>query len=170
VHIGQVLLAPFLALTVLMLLRGISSLAATISRAALVVWLVFFSAYDALAGIGTGVLVREANSVEGAERASFAAAADFFWDSHLSGNRSWLGVVATVAWPIVALAGAVALRQAGASWLTTAAAAVSGLFALHAGPPATVGLLALLVAAVSSERTRAQWGASIAARPTQGAE
>jgi hypothetical protein len=55
VHVAQVVLAPFLAIAVWLLLRGIESLAATISRVALVFWLVFFSTYDALAGIATGV-------------------------------------------------------------------------------------------------------------------
>jgi hypothetical protein len=47
---------------------------------ALVVWLVLFSAYDAMAGIGTGVLVREASHLAGEERRNFAASADVFRD------------------------------------------------------------------------------------------
>jgi hypothetical protein len=154
VHVAQLVLAPFIAFTVWAMLRGIDSLPASLSRAALAVWLVFFSAYDALAGIGTGVLVREANSLTGAERASLASAAEVFWDSRLSGNRSWLGIVATVAWPVVAVAAALALRRAGAGWATVAATAVSGLIALHAGFPATVGFVALAVAAVLWSRER----------------
>jgi hypothetical protein len=156
VHVAQVVLAPFLALAVWLLLRGIESLAATISRVALVFWLVFFSTYDALAGIASGVLVRQANSVSGEERASFSEAADVLFDSHIGGNISWFGVVAAVTWVIVAIAAAVALRGAGANWLTTAAAALSALFAFHAGYPAFIGLIALLVAAFLWERRRAQ--------------
>jgi hypothetical protein len=155
VHVAQLVLAPFIAFTIWAILRGIDSFAASLSRAALAVWLVFFSAYDALAGIGTGVLVREANSLTGEAQASLASAADLFWDSRLSGNRSWLGIVATVAWPIVAVAAAVALRRAGARWATVSATAVSGLIALHAGFPATIGFVALAVAAVLRSRERA---------------
>lgn len=169
VHVAQVVLAPFLAIAVWLLLRGIASVAATISRVALVFWLVFFSTYDALAGIGTGVLVRQANSVSGEERASFAEAADFFFDSHISGYLSWFGAVATVAWVVVALAAAVALRGAGADWLTTAAAALSALFAFHAGYPAMVGLIALLVAAFLWERRRGRPAVARSAVPSQGA-
>jgi hypothetical protein len=170
VHVAQVVLAPFLAIAVWLLLRGIESLAATISRVALVFWLVFFSTYDALAGIATGVLVRQANSVSGEEREAFADAADFSFDSHISGNISWFGVVAAVAWVIVALAAAMALRRAGADWLTTAAAALSALFAAHAGYVAMVGLIALLVAAVLWERRRARSAvAPRSAVPTPGA-
>jgi len=152
VHCAQLVLAPFVVFAVWLLLRGLTSVAATISRVALVVWLVFFSAYDALAGIGTGVLVREANRHAGAARRSFAMAADVFWDGELTGTTSWWGVVATVAWPIVIVSAVIALRQAIANWGTILATAVAGLIALHAGFPATIGFVALVVAVVLRRR------------------
>ena len=63
VHVGQLILTPLLFLAVWRLLDGLSSAAATISRCALVVWTVFFSAYDAVQGIATGLLVRHADGV-----------------------------------------------------------------------------------------------------------
>jgi integrase len=57
IHCAQLVLAPFFAFSVWVILRAITSAAATLRRVAVVVWLVFFSAYDSLAGIGTGVLV-----------------------------------------------------------------------------------------------------------------
>jgi hypothetical protein len=72
-----------------------------------------------------------------------------------------------VTWVIVALAAAAALRGAGADWLTTVAAALSALFAFHAGYPAMIGLLALLVAAFLWERRRVRSPAAPhAAAPT----
>ena len=64
-----------------------------------------------------------------------------------------------------------ALRGAGADWLTTVAAALSALFAAHAGYVAFVGLIALIVAAFLWERRR---GAQLRVAPqaavtTQGA-
>jgi hypothetical protein len=165
VHISQLVLAPFVAFTVWMMLRGLGSFSANLSRASLAVWLVFFSAYDALAGIGTGVLVREAENVSGQERAGFAAAADFFWNSRLSGHLSWLGIVATIAWPVVALAAAVALRRGGFRWATVTATALSGLIALHGGFPASIGFAALAVAAVLWSRDRRSSAVSSEALP-----
>ena len=63
VHVGQLILTPLLFLAVWRLLDGLTSTAATISRCALVVWTVFFSAYDAVQGIATGLLVRHADGV-----------------------------------------------------------------------------------------------------------
>ena len=63
VHVGQLILTPLLFLAVWRLLDGLTATAATVSRCALVVWTVFFSAYDAIQGIATGLLVQHADTV-----------------------------------------------------------------------------------------------------------
>jgi DNA-binding NarL/FixJ family response regulator len=130
-----------------------------------VVWLVFFSVYDALAGIGTGVLVRQAASAVGEERARFAAAAGFFWDSRLTGTASWWGIVATIAWPVVAVTAAIALRRVGAGWPTIMAMLASGLIALRGGFPATVGFAALATAVALRRWERARTRATVSHTP-----
>jgi hypothetical protein len=64
-------------LAVWRLLDGLSSMPALVSRAALVVWTVFFSAYDSIQGVATGILARQANSLTGEEQAGFARAIDY---------------------------------------------------------------------------------------------
>ena len=113
VHVGQLILTPFLFLAVWRLLDGLSSAAATVSRAALVVWTVFFSAYDSIQGIATGILTRWANDLAGEEQAAVARAIEFVVeDSRLAGNISAIGLVAGASWLIVAIAAAVALHKA----------------------------------------------------------
>lgn len=148
VHVTQLVLAPFFAAGVWMLLAGLESVAAHVARAALVLWLVFFSAFDAVAGIATGVLTRHANSLTGEEREGVIAAIDFlFDDSQLAnGGFSVLGNLGHLSWVVVAIAATVALYRAGASRLVVGAAFVSVLFASHSGLGAAVGLLALFVA------------------------
>jgi drug/metabolite transporter (DMT)-like permease len=68
VHFSQLVLTPFVAVGMWMLLDGTQSIAATVARASLVIWMVFFSAFDAVAGIAVGVLTRYANSLAGEER------------------------------------------------------------------------------------------------------
>jgi hypothetical protein len=154
VHVGQLILTPFLFLAVWRLLDGLSSTAATVSRAALVVWTVFFSAYDTVQGISTGILIRHAKGLAGEEQAAVVSAIDFVVnDSQLAGNVSVLWVVATVAWVTVAIGAAVALHKAGAGKAIVAAAAVSVVLAVHAAP-AAIGLVALVVAGVLRERQR----------------
>ena len=149
VHIAQLLLAPFLGALVWMLLVGLESLAARVARAALVLWLVFFSAFDAIAGIATGVLSRHANSLAGEEREGVANAIDFLFDDSqlVGGGFSVLGNLGHGSWMVVAIAGAVALHDARAPRAAVIAMSLSVLFAAHSGIGAAIGLLSLFVAA-----------------------
>ncbi|MGH3029400.1 MAG: hypothetical protein ACRDNE_01280 [Gaiellaceae bacterium] len=154
VHVGQLVLTPFLFFAVWRLLDGLSSVAATVSRCALVVWTVFFSAYDSIQGIATGVLIRYANGLAGEEQAAVAGSLDFLVeDSLLAGNFSALALIAGAAWLVVAIAAAVALHKAGSGKAVVAAAALSTVVAAHTAP-AAIGLLALAVAVLLRERSK----------------
>jgi len=158
VHFGQLVLTPLIAAGVWMLLGGIQSIAALIARAALVLWMVFFSAFDAIAGIATGVLTRHANSLPpGEEREGLVRGINFlFDDSQLVGgsNFSILANLGQDSWIVLALAGAVALWRAGVARLVVGATILSVLFATHAGYAAAVGLVALFVAELLRFGTR----------------
>ena len=154
VHVGQLILTPFLFLAVWRLLDGLSSTAATVSRAALVVWTVFFSAYDSVQGIATGILTRWANDLAGEEQAVVARAIKFVVeDSQLAGNFSAIGLVAGAAWLTVAIAAAVALHKAGAGKGVVVATCLSVVVAAHSAP-AAIGFLALFLAGVLRERQK----------------
>ena len=157
VHFAQLVLTPLIAVGVWMLLDGIQSIAATVARASLVVWMVFFSAFDAIAGIAVGVLTRYANSLVDDERDAVVGAIDFlFQDSKLAGgnNFSLLGGLGQLSWVVLVLAATVALWRAGASRIIAVATLLSFLFATHAGYMAAVGLLALFVAELLAFRAR----------------
>jgi len=149
VHIAQLLLVPFLGALVWMLLRGLESGAARVARAALVAWVAFFSAFDAVAGIATGVLSRHANSLAGDEREGVIAAIDFLFDDSLlaGGGFSILGSLGHGSWMVVAIAGAVAFHKAGARRAVVVGMLLSVAFAAHSGLGAVIGLAALFVAA-----------------------
>src|SRR5512133_333715 len=122
---------------------GIQSVAASVTRAVLAFWMVFFSAFDAVAGIATGVLTRHANSLAGSEKEGVVTAIDFLWDdSRLAGGFSVLGILGQGSWIVLAIAATVALYRAGFRRLLVGATLVSVLFAGHAGPIAAVGLVA----------------------------
>jgi hypothetical protein len=149
VHAAQLVLTPFLAAGVWMLLLGIESVAARIARIALAFWMVFFSAFDAVAGLASGVLVRHATSLAGEERENVNAAIDFmFHDSQFAAGStiSVLSALGQGTWIIVAIAATVALHRAGVPRLIVGATLVSVLFTLHAGFPAAIGLVALFIA------------------------
>lgn len=155
VHVGQLILTPLLFLAVWRLVGGLSSPAATISRCALVVWTVFFSAYDAVQGIATGLLVQHADSVPEAQQNAIAEALDYLvMDSRLAGDISAVQMVAGAAWLTVAIGAAVALHQARAGTAVVALTAASVVFSMHMAP-AAIGLLALTGAVVLREQQRA---------------
>jgi hypothetical protein len=156
VHVGQLILTPLLFLAVWQLLDGLTSTAAKVSRCALVVWTVFFSAYDAVQGIATGVLVRHTNSLPAAEQDAIAGALDYLvQDSRLAGDISALQMVTGAAWLTVAIAAAVALHQANAGRAVVVCACVSTVFSAHV-TPAAIGLLALFIACVLRQRQQAE--------------
>jgi hypothetical protein len=160
VHVGQLVLTPLLFFAVWRLLDGLSSVAATVSRCALVVWTVFFSAYDSIQGIATGVLIRYADGLAGEEQAAVAASLDFLVeDSLLAGNVSALALVAGGAWLSVAIAAAVALHQAGSGRAVVVVAALSTIVAAHTAP-AAIGMLALFVAVLLRGRSKADSSAT----------
>jgi hypothetical protein len=156
VHVGQLVLAPLVFLAVWRLLAGLHSVAATVSRAALVVWAVFFSAYDTVQGIATGLLVRYTSGLPAEEQTAVAGAIKYLVDdSQLGGNISVLMLLGQGSWLVVAIAAAVALHKAGAGRAIVALTCLSVIFAFHTAPAAG-GMLALFFAGLLRERQRAR--------------
>jgi hypothetical protein len=155
VHYAQLVLTPFLAFAVWNVLEGIHSQAATVSRAALAVWMVSFSAYDATAGLATGLLARHADTLSGAEQTAVNSAADWLLnDGLLPGGAIWVAAMATIAWPTTMIAVAVALHQVGARLAVAVCFVLSSIFLLHASYPGAVGLAFFFVGEVLWFRQR----------------
>jgi hypothetical protein len=167
VHVFQLVLVPFLAAGVWLLLSGLQSVAARVARVALVVWMVFFSAFDAVAGIATGVLARHSHSLSGDDQAGVISAINFlFNDSQLAGGGfSALGNIGHFSWVVLAIAATVALYKAASSRLVVGALLLSVLFASHAGPAAAAGLVGLFVAELLTFRRNLETPPSPARKP-----
>ena len=147
VHVLQLVLSILLAACIWLLLDGIQSRTATVVRAAVPVWLAFFSAFDGVAGLATGWMAHTAQGQTGDEHAATVhAIKDLLEENWISGNLSVAGSVAALSWLVIALGTALALRQAGADRLTSALMATSLLFAIHPPPTGTLGLLAFAAA------------------------
>src|SRR5215212_10440240 len=111
-HIIQVPLIGLMALAVYLLTEGLEGRAVSVSRWAIGVFAVFFSAYDAAAGIGTGYALRNAQGLPaGAQEAIYEAVKDMPVLSLIFG----LSIVGSLAWVVGLVAAAMALRRAGES-------------------------------------------------------
>ncbi len=75
VHLAQPVLAVGLAAVVWILLSGKRGTAATVARFAIPVWLVSFTMFDSIAGLASGLAIRHANALAGAEQAGAASTA-----------------------------------------------------------------------------------------------
>jgi hypothetical protein len=137
-HFIQVPLIGLVALAVYLLTAGMEGLAAGVSRWAIGVFAVFFSAYDAAAGIGTGYALRNARGLSaGAQEAIYEAVKDMPVVSLIFG----LSVVGSLAWVVALVAAALSLRRAGASLGPFVLLILAGVFLLG-GHPYPAGTLA----------------------------
>jgi hypothetical protein len=171
VHTATLLAFPFLGLAAFALLKGVEGVAATVSRVGIVLFLVFYTAYEVTIGVGTGLLVDYANGLPAGEQAVVADAIQDY-------NRNWIvaepASIALIAgflgWVVGMFAAALALRRAGATWAVTMSVAGAALFAVHPPPVGPIGIVSLVVAGVLVERWRASARAAAAvAVPAAGA-
>jgi hypothetical protein len=137
-HIIQVPLIGLIALAVYLLTDGLEGRAVSVSRWAIGVFAVFFSAYDAAAGIGTGYALREARGLSAEGQ---AAVYEVVKDLPLFSLPFGLSIVGTLGWAVALVAAAKALRRAGASRGPLILLILAGVF-LMGGHPYPAGTLA----------------------------
>jgi len=152
VHLATLVFVPLMAGVVLLLLRGVGGVLATVSRAAVGVFMVFYMAWEVLIGIGTGVLVDQVNQLEGADQAAGAVLVEAFTDS---GLVSTIEPIGTGAWIIAVSAAGIALvRERGASVAVPILLALSAIpTAWHVVPFGQAGLLLFIAAVIIVIRT-----------------
>jgi hypothetical protein len=157
VHIGMMLFIPLFAAVVYLLLRGVEGTAAWVSRIALAPFVVFYGTWEALQGIGVGILVDEVNGLPQAERATGADLVHDFADHVLIRNFGVFGNIGSLALITAAIAAGVALRRhAGAPLSVAALLGVSGfLITAHPPPFGPAGLILFIAAVVLFVRSQA---------------
>jgi hypothetical protein len=156
VHTAFLLLTPLLAIAAYLLLNGLESRAATVSRVALIFFLVFYTAYEVTVGIGTGILTDYANGRPAAEQAVIADAIQDLNRNAIVSDPSLALVLGVLGWAVAMFAAAVAFRRAGAGWLVTALLGLSAFFFIHPPPVGPIALVCFAAAAALIERDRAR--------------
>jgi hypothetical protein len=158
VHLGMMLFIPLMAVAVYLLLRGIEGTAASVSRIALVPFVVFYGAYEVLLGIGTGILVDDVDGLAASERAVGAALVDEFTDNVLIRGFSVLSSLGGVAFLTAMIAAGVALRRHAAAPLSVPILLGLSGFLITAHPPpfGPTGLVLFIAAALLFARGQAR--------------
>ena len=156
VHTAFLFATPLLGIAVYLLLHGIRGRAATVSRVALVFFLVFYTAYEVTVGVSTGVLVDYANGLPAGEQAAVAGAIQDLNRNALLADPSISLLLGSFGWIIAMTAAAVAARRSGAGLPVTILLGAASIFVMHPPPVGPVGLACFAAAAVLMERARAR--------------
>src|SRR5215207_3466100 len=156
VHVTFLLVTPLLEIAAFVLLNDLSSRAATVSRVALVFFLVFYTAYESNVGIGTAILVDYANGLPAAEQGVVADAIQDYNRNAILTDPSLSFLAGGLGWIIAMIAEAVAFRREGAGWALTLLIGFAAVFAIHPPPIGPLGLVCFAVAVVLAERARAR--------------
>jgi hypothetical protein len=150
-HLIQLPLVLLVALSVILLADSFGRASAWTTRAGIGLFLVFFSAYDTLAGVATGYAMRKARDLPAAgQDAVFDVVEE--WPS-LDPVAFPLSIVGAGGWLIALVALAVAARRAGARWYQWVLIALAGIFLLggHPFPAGTLAFGCLFLAALLRE-------------------
>ena len=136
-HVVQLVLFGLMGAAAYLLLDGLRGIAATISRLAVAVFVIFYNAGDAVAGIATGILARGALDLPDNEQAALAWAITRIFEDPM---KQLIFTIGTYAWVVALLAAAVALYRAGAPRLplvplALAASPYINFFELDHNPP-----------------------------------
>jgi len=102
------MLFPLLGIAALLLVRDVHNLASTVAKLALVVFVPMYAAFDGLAGIGTGILVQNAQYMAPNDLTTVGPLIDSYWNSSLLHG---IAAVGSIAWVIAMLATAVAFTD-----------------------------------------------------------
>ena len=156
VHTVFLLATPLLGIAAFVMLQGLSSRAATVSRIALVFFLVFYTAYESNVGVGTGVLVDYANGLPAAEQAVVADAIQDYNRNGIISDPSLSLVLGVLGWTVAMVAAAVAFRREGAGWPLTLLIGLAAVFAMHPPPVGPIGLVCFAAGVVLVDRWRAR--------------
>jgi hypothetical protein len=157
VHTAFLLLTPLLGIAVYLLLKGLEGRVATVSRVALIFFLVFYTAYEVTVGIGTGILVDYANGRPAAEQAVLADAIQDLNRNAITADPASIALsLGVLGWVVAMVAAAVAFRRSGAGWLPTVLLGLASAFVIHPPPVGPIALVCFAMAAALIERERAR--------------
>ena len=147
VHIGMAVFVPLFAGAVYLLLRGVEGTAATVGKIALVVFAIFYAAFEITLGVGTGILTDQVNALPQAEQ---PVGIDVLESYAESGVITTFTIIGSIGLATAMVAAAVALRSAyGMGWAPVVLMLLCvPLIAIHEPPFGPIGLAMFILAVV----------------------
>jgi hypothetical protein len=155
IHYSGALFFPLMALVIWTLIRGLPGRAATIARCALPVYAVFYTVWEAIFGIATGLLADTGGDLSGAERRGAQEAVQDIVASPIFGESGVFSAVGSLAWWTAIAAAILALKHAGVRRSALVLLGLGGLLSFHIAPIGPIALVCLSAAGLMIERHRA---------------
>jgi hypothetical protein len=115
VHVVQLFLFALMAWAVLLLLDGQRGRLAGLARFSLVGFAVIYGSYDALAGIGSGILAQNGGSLSAADQPVVAAAVRTYFATVENGAYAWIGLLGAFLWIAGLLTAGIVLARSRAA-------------------------------------------------------
>jgi hypothetical protein len=165
VHIGMMIFIPLFAVAVFVLLRGLQSTAAQVSRIAIVIFAVLYGTYETLQGIGNGILAEQVNDLPESERATGSELIQDFAENAFARDLGVLAAPGALALLVALLAAGSALRREAAA--PTSVVVLLGfagiLIGAHPPPYGPIGLAFFIAAVLLFQRSQSNGEASVPA-------
>ena len=167
VHLGTLIFIPLLAVAVWVLVHGMEGTAAKVSRIGAVIFAIFYGAFEALVGIGTGILVHDVNALTAGERVAAAGLVTDFNDNIIIRGFGILPSIGTLGLVAAMIAAGVAIRrQTSAPLSVPILLGLSGfLITAHPPPYGPIGLALFIAAVVLFARSEATSAAAAPLKP-----
>jgi hypothetical protein len=147
VHVGTLVFIGLMGVALFLLVRDLPGRAAAISRLAILPFVLFYGAYEAVIGLGTGALVQHANDAPPGDRAAVSDAIQSLQDNVVLGDPGIVSGIGILAWVVAVGAAVVAYRGQRAPVWTLVLLGLSVVIVSHPPPIGPVGLVCFAAAA-----------------------
>jgi hypothetical protein len=164
VHVLTLISIGLMAAAVYLLVRNLRGTAATVSKLALLPFVLFYAAWEAVIGLATGALVQQANDAPASERPAMSDGIQALQDNAIVGDPGIVLSLGALGWWTAIIAAALAYRRAGAPRLAWVLLALSLIIVAHPPPAGPLGLVFFAVAVV----LLARWERASTARSSAG--
>jgi len=140
IHLVQLVLILLVAWGIWLLVKDLPGRAAKVARVAILPYAIVYSAFDAVAGVAIGIVIREANGLSAVEGAAVQRVFDDS-DGVTEGLTAALWAASGLTWFVMAVAAAIAVKPIAGLGPTLLMAIGAAIFAVgHPFPPGPIGI------------------------------
>lgn len=111
VHVAQLILFGLMGLAIYLLVEGLRGPGAAICRVSAGVFVLFYGAFDVLAGIAPGILIKSGSEAEEAQLAGLEAAAQVLFESAETGSFAFLKIFGEIGWFVAVMSAVIVLSH-----------------------------------------------------------